>query len=60
MDKMEYMGNMSVDIMDKTEHVRKTSNTDLNKSHDVESTLGNISVDILDETEHVDITCTQT
>ena len=59
MDKMEYMGNtsndivvesilgnMSVDTSGETELVSKTCNTDLNNYHDVESTLGNIRDDI--------------
>ena len=41
----------------KTEHVGKTCNTYLNKSHDVESTFGNISVDMSRGTEHVGKIC---
>ena len=70
MEKIEYMGNisvdivveptlcnMSVDISEESEHTSKSCNTDLNKSHDVQSTLNNISVDMSRGTEHVGKIC---
>ena len=48
---------MSVDIVDKTEHVNNTCNIDFNCSYDVESTLDSMSIDIVDKTEHVGKIC---